>query len=69
MRCQNYTEQYKGAAAHTVTTRLQVHKMVIMREGERQALPFFPLFSFTLIPVLLLVINNSNLFNRILVQQ
>jgi hypothetical protein len=40
--------------------------MVIMREGERQALP---LFSFTLIPVLLLVINNSNLFNRILVQQ
>ena len=41
-------------------------KMVIMREGERQALP---LFSFTLIPVLLLVINNSNLFNRILVQQ
>ncbi len=41
-------------------------KMVIMREGERRALP---LFSFTLIPVLLLVINNSNLFNRILVQQ
>ncbi len=28
--CQNYTEQYKGAAAHTVTTRLQV------RKGERQ---------------------------------
>ncbi len=24
--CQNYTEQYKGAAAHTVTTRLQVRK-------------------------------------------
>ncbi len=40
--------------------------MVIMREGERQALP---LFSFTLIPVLLLVVKNSNLFNRILVQQ
>jgi hypothetical protein len=70
--CQNYTEQYKGAAAHTVTTRLQYAKvrdgwkMVIMREGERQALP---LFFFTLIPVLLLVINNSNLFNRILVQR
>ena len=70
--CQNYTEQYKGAAAHTVTTRLQYAKvrdrwkMVIMREGERRALP---LFSFTLIPVLLLVINISNLFNRILVQQ
>jgi hypothetical protein len=69
--CQNYTEQYKGAAAHTVTTRLQYAKvrdrwkMVIMREGERQALP---LFSFTLIPVLLLVINISNLFNRISVQ-
>ena len=69
--CQNYTEQYKGAAAHTVTTRLQYTKvrhrwkMVIKREGERQALP---LFSFTLIPVLLLVINISNLFNRISVQ-
>ncbi len=25
-RYQNYTEQYKGAAAHTVTTRLQVRK-------------------------------------------
>ncbi len=30
INCQNYTEQYKGAAAHTVTTRLQV------RKGERQ---------------------------------
>jgi hypothetical protein len=42
MYCQNYTEQYKGAAAHTVTTRLQYAKvrdrwkMVVMREGERQ---------------------------------
>ena len=44
----NYTEhQYNGAAAQTVTTRLQHRyaevrcrwKMVIMREGERQALP------------------------------
>ena len=26
VKCQNYTEQYNGAAAHTVTTRLQVHK-------------------------------------------
>ncbi len=49
MACQNYTEQYKGAAAHTVTTRLQYAtvrdrwKMVIMREGERQALPLFAL--------------------------
>ena len=25
--CQNYTEQYKGAAAHTVTTRLQYTKV------------------------------------------
>ncbi len=30
--CQNYTEQYKGAAAHTVTTRLQYTKV---RAGER----------------------------------
>jgi hypothetical protein len=25
--CQNYTEQYKGAAAHTITTRLQYTKV------------------------------------------
>jgi hypothetical protein len=27
LSCQNYTEQYKGAAAHTVTTRLQYTKV------------------------------------------
>jgi hypothetical protein len=27
LNCQNYTEQYKGAAAHTVTTRLQYTKV------------------------------------------
>jgi hypothetical protein len=39
-----------------------------VRENGRQA-PSLSLFSFSQIPVLLLVINNSNLFKRISVQQ